>query len=365
MKTKVLHVIGGMGRGGAPSFIINNLQVIDTNKVQFDFLVRNDNCAFTDIIESKGGRLFVVPSFPRHLFSNFIETLKVFRKYGKGYDVIHVHANALYYTLPLLLAKFYGVKKIILHSHNTQSNVSYLRFLHYINKKIVSRLANIFLACGEKAGHWMYGSKSFEVINNAVDVSKFCFSQSARNEIRQEFGLGETTMVLGNVGRFQKVKNHDFLIDIFAEYVKINPDSVLLISGGGTLLEAMKGKAQRLSLADKIIFAGVRSDIEKLYSAMDIFVMPSLFEGLPFVAIEAQCSGLPCLISKNVTEEAFITDLCKVETLNNDAKTWCNDLIELINTPIDRTKYKQVVSDKMYDINYTANRLQEIYTTNI
>lgn len=363
MKTKVLHVIGGMGRGGAPSFIINNLQVINTDLVQFDFLVRNNNCAFTDIIESKGGRLFVVPPFPGKLIGNFIETLRVFRKYGKEYDAVHVHANALYYILPLLLAKFYGIKKIILHSHNTQSNVSSLRLLHYINKLFVSRLANVFLACGEEAGHWMYGNKSFEVINNAVDVRKFTFSQSSRDAARKEFGLGEKTVVLGNVGRFEEVKNHTFLIDIFAEYVKHNPDAALLIPGGGTLLEPMKEKARKLGLEKKILFVGVRSDIEKLYSAMDVFVMPSLFEGLPFVAIEAQCSGLPCLISKNVTEEAFITDLCRIETLNQDAKTWCNDVIELIGKPNDRVKYNQIVAEEKYDIKYTANRLQELYTS--
>ena len=152
-------------------------------------------------------------------------------------------------------------------------------------------------------------------------------------------------------------------MDIFAEYVKHNPDAALLIPGGGTLLEPMKEKARKLGLEKKILFVGVRSDIEKLYSAMDVFVMPSLFEGLPFVAIEAQCSGLPCLISKNVTEEAFITDLCRIETLNQDAKTWCNDVIELIGKPNDRVKYNHIVAEEKYDINYTANRLQELYTS--
>ena len=140
MKTRVLHVIGGMGRGGAPSFVINNLLRMDSSKIQFDFLVRNNNCVFTDIIEKKGGRLFEVPSFPKHLISNYRETLNVFKKYGKEYDAIHVHANALYYILPLLLAKKWGIKKIILHSHNTQSNVGIMQPLHYLNKLFVTKL---------------------------------------------------------------------------------------------------------------------------------------------------------------------------------------------------------------------------------
>lgn len=361
MKTKVLHVIGGMGRGGAPSFIINNLLKIDSDKVQFDFLVRNNNCAFNDIIQAKGGRVYVVPSFPRHLLSNFSQTLKFFREHGKEYDVVHVHANALYYILPLLLAKIFNIPRVVLHSHNTMSNVPALRFLHYLNKLYVSSLANVFLACGEEAGRWMFGNRNFEVINNAVDVNKFRYDPTTRDAIRRELHICKDTIVIGNVGRFEEVKNHSFLIDIFAEYLKINSNAVLLIPGGGSLFDSMKQKAHCLDLSDKILFVGVRSDIEKLYSAMDVFVMPSLFEGLPFVAIEAQCSGLPCLISKNVTSEAFITDLCRIESLDNGAKVWSNAIGEMLVNPIDRVRYYNIVSQKKYDIQYTAKRLQQIY----
>ncbi len=362
MKTKVLHVIGGMGRGGAPSFVINNLLRMDSSNIQFDFLVRNNNCVFTDIIEEKGGRLFEVPSFPKHLISNFRETLKVFKEYGKEYDAIHVHANALYYILPLLLAKKFGIKKIILHSHNTQSNVGFMQPLHYFNKLFVTKLANIFLACGEEAGYWMYGKLPFEVINNAVDARKFAYNEDARRDIRNEFGITDDSFLIGNVGRFEEVKNHSFLIDIFSKFLMHKPNSVLLLPGDGSLLPTMKEKVKLLGIEDKVIFPGVRSDIEKIYSALDVFVMPSLYEGLPFVAIEAQCSGLKCILSTNVTKESFLTDLCSTMSLEAPLEAWIDKLLYAEASKVERETYFVQIMNNNYDINYTADRLIQIYT---
>ena len=164
MKRKVLHIIGGMGRGGAPIFIINNLKYVDGTKLQFDFLCRKDNCAYDDIIKQHGGNIYIVPDFPRHLFSNFTQTLRFFREHASEYEALHVHANALFYILPLILGKIYGVKKIILHSHNTQSNVGVLQSLHYINRLFVNVLSNVHLACGQEAGKWMFSNRPFEVM---------------------------------------------------------------------------------------------------------------------------------------------------------------------------------------------------------
>lgn len=359
---KVLHVIGGMGRGGAPSFIINNLKKTDTSKIQFDFLVRNNNCVFTDYIEEKGGRVFEVPNFPRHLIANYKETKKVFLEHGQEYDVVHVHANALIYILPLLFAKKCGIKKIILHSHNTQSNIGLAKPLHLFNRMFVSKLANFFLACGKDAGKWMFGNKSYEVVNNAVDVHQFAYNQVYRSEIRKEFGIKDETFVIGNVGRFELAKNHDFLIDIYYEFLKKHPDSMLLLLGDGSLKKKIIGKAEQLGIQDKVCLAGVRSDVSKFYSAMDMLLMPSLFEGLPFVAIEAQCSGLKCILSTNVTSEATITDLCISEPLTSDTKRWCVLIEQQRKRVIDREDYSRIVAEKKYDINYTAKRLSEIYT---
>lgn len=362
MKTKVLHVLGGMGRGGAPSFVINNLLRLNPEEIQFDFLVRKDNCAFHDEIESRGGRIFIVAPFPKNIWKNYKETKRVFQKYGEEYDAIHVHANALYYILPLLLAKKWRVKKIILHSHNTQSNVGLMKPLHYLNKMFVSKLANVFLACGEEAGHWMYGDRQFEVINNAVDTQKFAYNEEFRKMIRSELGISGDSCVIGNVGRFEEAKNHDFLIDVFSEYVKTHPNSILLLLGEGTLMDTIKRKVDHLGISSQVIFAGVRSDVNKFYSAMDVMLMPSLFEGLPFVAIEAQCSGLKTILSTSVTDEAIVTDICKSRSLKDSIHLWCSDIESIVDDKIQRESYSNVVKEYNYDINYTANRLLEIYT---
>lgn len=362
MKVKVLHILGGMGRGGAPSFIINNLERIDDDKVQFDFLVRKDNCAFDDILKKHKSHLYIVPEFPAKLIGNLVKTYRVFKQHGKEYDAIHIHANALYYVLPSFLAKLFGIKKIILHSHNTQSNVSRFQLLHHINKLFVSFYANKFLACGEDAGKWMFGNKQFEVINNAVDVSKYSFNTASRSSIRKEFGISDTAVVVGNVGRFEEVKNHRFIIDVFYEYIRKNPDSHLLLPGEGTLLNEMKHKVKSLGISNKVTFTGSRGDIDKIYSAMDVILMPSHYEGLPFVLIEAQCAGLKCLISENVTEECIITDLCYCESLSKDAVHWSNRLQAIVKEKCDRNIYNLIVKSKGYDIHETARRLTDIYT---
>lgn len=363
-RTKVLHVIGGMGRGGAPIFIINNLRYIDDTKIQFDFLCRKNNSAYNDIIKKHGGNIYVVPEFPRHLWSNFVQTCSFFKKHGKEYDVVHLHANALYYILPLILGKIYGIKKIILHSHNTQSNVGVLQPLHYFNRLFVDLLSNIHLACGKEAGKWMYSSRPFEVINNAVDVSKFQYNEQYRKEIRSEFSIPDDVYVIGNVGRFETAKNHKFIVDVFKEYHKTNPKSVLFLIGDGSLKEEIKENVDRYGLKESVYFLGLRSDIEKIYSALDLFFLPSLFEGLPFVLIEAQCSGVNCLVSNNVTSEAFITDLITNLSLEDDINNWVSAIDTMSLEKRNRASYSDVIRRKHYDIEYTAARLTEIYTNN-
>ena len=362
MKKKILHIIGGMGRGGAPIFIVNNLKHIDDTKVQFDFLCRKDNCAYNDIIQQHGGRLFVVPPFPKRIFSNFFQTYLFFKKHATEYEAIHVHANALYYILPLVLGKVFGIKKIILHSHSTHSSVGFLKALHYINRSTVSRLANIHLACSQEAGIWMYKDKSFEVINNAVDATKFKFSPGNRDEIRKEFGISNETYVVGHVGRFETVKNHSFIVDVFKKFHEENPSSALFFVGEGSLLDEIKQKVESLGLKDVVYFSGPRYDVDKIYSAFDLFLLPSLFEGLPFVLIEAQCSGVDCLVSSNVTNEAFITDLVTSLKLDDNIDTWVSTMQILSKSKKDRSLFSKIIEDKHYNIEYTASRLTEIYT---
>lgn len=342
--------------------IVNNLKYVDDTKLQFDFLCRKDNCAYDDIIKQHGGNIYIVPDFPRHLFSNFTQTLRFFREHASEYEALHVHANALYYILPLILGKIYSIKKIILHSHNTQSNIGVLQPLHYINRLFVHALSNVHLACGQEAGKWMYCNKPFEVINNAVDVDKFKYCGQSREAIRKELGLSKEAYLIGNVGRFEVAKNHTFIIDVFKNIHDIKPSAVLLLVGEGSLFEEMKEKVMLLGLTEFVYFLGLRSDVERIYSAMDLFFLPSLFEGLPFVLVEAQCSGVNCLVSDAVTKEAFITDLVTSMKLEDDIKEWVSAVDHLSTIQKDRSQYAEVIRQKHYDIGYTAAKLTEIYT---
>lgn len=362
-KKKILHVIGGMGRGGAPIFIVNNLQHIDVQLLQFDFLCRKDNCSYYETIQAHGGNVIIVPPFPSRLFSNFIKTYKFFKEHASEYEAIHVHANALYYILPFIFGKWFGIKKLILHSHNTKSNIGIMTPLHYFNRLFVDKLANVHLACGQEAGRWMYQDRPFEVINNAVDVRKFEYNEVYRNEIRKFYGIQDDVYVIGNVGRFEMAKNHKFIIDVFRKYHERNPKSVLLLVGDGSLIEQIRERVDAYGLSNSVVFAGLRSDIEKIYSAFDLFFLPSLFEGLPFVLIEAQCSGVQCLVSDAVTKEAYITDLIKALNLSASEDTWVKAICAIANNRrYSRNKYAEIIQEKHYDVRDTAARLTEIYT---
>lgn len=211
----------------------------------------------------------------------------------------------------------------------------------------------------------MFCNRPFEVINNAINVNMFEYSKQSREAIRRELGIPKDAYLIGNVGRFETAKNHTFIIDVFKNVHDIKPSSVLLLVGEGSLFEEMKEKVKLLSLTEFVYFFGLRSDIERIYSAMDLFFLPSLFEGLPFVLIEAQCSGVNCLVSDTVTKEAFITDLVTSMKLEDDIKKWVSAIDHLSTVHKDRSQYAEVIHQKYYDIRYTAARLTEIYTKSL
>lgn len=359
-KKKILHVLGGMGRGGAPSFIINNMLKMDSHEFQFDFLVRKDNCAFYKEIEAHGGEVYVVPDFPKHLVQNIKETVGFFDKHFGEYHVVHIHANALLYMLPIRLATKKWNCKVIIHSHNTQSNVSALSFLHYFNRKFSIPKECLRLACGKEAGKWMFGDREFEVVNNAIDTADYRYSDSKRKIIREELGIGEDTFVVGNIGRFEYAKNHQFMIEVFSELLKLHNNSLMVLTGQGSLLEEIRKKVYELGISDKVIFTGVRSDSNLLYSAFDVFLMPSYFEGLPFTLVEAQAAGTPCIISNDITTEVDVTNLVTRLKLSDSPNIWASKINSMV-MPSNRGDYQNRVAESGYDTFVTAQRLQEIY----
>jgi glycosyltransferase involved in cell wall biosynthesis len=360
--TKVLHVIGGMNRGGAETFLMNVLRNINRNKFEFIFLCYGDKkFDYEDEIAQLGGRIVRVPDVKnvgirahmRHLKRVMVEN---------GIDVVHSHTyyNSLF---SLNVAALSRIRLRIAHSHNTQSepNPSLAKRVYFFVSKIgIEVFANKFVACGNDAGHALYMPwRKFQVINNGINIKDFVYDQDNRNSIRTELGIDKDATVLMHAGRFAEVKNHDFLIDTFAEYQKLDPNSRLILVGDGPLREKTENKVKRLNLSNSVKFLGLRSDINRIYSAADVFVFPSLFEGLPVVLVEAQANGIKCIISDAVDKNVKVTDSVIFHSLSSGPKTWARHIFEESKARVDNS---QILANGAYDMSANINTIQMMYS---
>lgn len=307
----VAQIMGKWIGGGVESVIMNYYRHLDHTKVQFDFICDEDSTRIPyDEIKKLGGRVFLVPKYQK--LPQYLKALEgLFRK--NQYCIVHSNVNTLS-VFPLYAAKKAGIPVRISHSHSTSNAREWKRnIIKNILRPFSKKYATDYFACSELAGRYLFGNKTFDqgkvkIIHNAINLDKFKFDPEARKKLRKELDIKEKTVVIGHVGRFVKQKNHDFLIDVFKEYHTKNPDSKLLLIGTGPLEEKIKAKVEKLNLSDSVLFLGQREDTNKLYSVMDVFCLPSLYEGLGMVLIEAQMNGLPCLASDEVPREAKITE---------------------------------------------------------
>lgn len=354
---RVLHVVTHMERGGLESMLMNYYRHIDRNKVQFDFLVhRFSHAAFDDELEALGGKIYRLPRLVPWS-AKYLEALNAFFDEHPEYKIVHVHQDCLSSVI-LKVAKDHGVPVRIAHSHNANQdkNLKYPIKLWY--KRNIPKYATGLLACGKDAGDWMFGSASYQIMNNAIDAAVYTYDPAKRAEMRQQLGLNDE-LVVGHVGRFNPQKNHPFLLEIFAALLKKEPNAVLLLAGGGDDMPKMQAKAQALGIGEHVRFLGVRSDVAELMQAMDVFVFPSLYEGLGIVAVEAQASGLPCVVSSTIPQEAYLTDLVFSEELSASPEKWANVILEKRNT--SRTDRSAEIAAHGFDITTEAVKLQEFY----
>ena len=282
-KIVVAHIMGKWNGGGVESVVMNYYKNIDRNRIQFHFLCDEDS---TDIpyeeIEKLGGKVIVIPPYQK-LFKYQKELYRIFKE--NNYKIIHSHINALS-VFPLKIAKKAGVPIRIAHSHSTSNKKEWKKnILKMILRPFSKLYANNYFACTEYAGKWLFGKKVVErkelnVINNAIDLKKFEFNENTREDLRKELGIKEDVLVIGHVGRFMKQKNHEFLIDVFEKAIKQDDNIYLILVGQGPLEDKIKEMAKEKGIEYKILFLGQRNDVNKLYQAMDIFVLPSLYEGL-------------------------------------------------------------------------------------
>ena len=282
-KIIVAHIMGKWNGGGVESVVMNYYRNIDRNRIQFHFLCDEDS---TDIpyeeIEKLGGKVIVIPPYQK-LFKYQKELYRIFKE--NNYKIIHSHINELS-VFPLRIAKKAGVPIRIAHSHSTSNKKEWKKnILKMILRPFSKLYANNYFACTEYAGKWLFGKKVVErkelnVINNAIDLKKFEFNEKIREDLRKELGIKEDTIVIGHIGRFMKQKNHEFLIDVFEKAIKQDDNIYLILVGQGPLEDKIKEMAKEKGIENKILFLGQRNDVNKLYQAMDIFVLPSLYEGL-------------------------------------------------------------------------------------
>lgn len=360
----VLHCLARMNRGGAETLIMNVFRHIDRTKYKFCFLLNDEVCDYTEEIKQLGGEIYVIPTRSQGLISYCRSLNSFFKAYSDRFDAVHLHTSSLSSLEILFYAKKYGITKRVIHSHNTVQAGILHNVLHWCNKPCLRFLATDYLSCSQVASNWLYKftgvlDKSV-VVNNGINLNQFQFSLDARNRIREKYGICKDTIVIGHIGRFDIVKNHTFLIDVYVEFLKLHPNSILMLIGTGVLFEEMKNKANQIGLGEKIIFAGLQSAINEYLSSFDYFVFPSLYEGLPVALVEAQSSGVMTICSDKVSKEAKISEYLSYYELEKSAKDWAHYInsIELL----DRLKFVHQLEDNGYSINKTVQYLStEIY----
>lgn len=358
-KIRVLHVITGMGSGGAEAFIMNMFRNIDNNQVVFDFLLRSEENMYEDEIKSLGGKIYITPPYPKKLLSNYIQTQKFLKKH-KEYNIIHVHGNAFIYITALLISRLNNVPCRIMHSHNTDTGRPIYRIVHKFNKIFMNFLVTDRFTCSNEAGKWMFGNKSFIKINNGIDVDKFIYNKEIRDRIRKLYNIDENTVLVGHVGRFLKVKNHSYIVDIFNEYIKQNKNSKLMFIGEGPEFNTIKKKVENLGIENKVIFLSKINNVNEMMQAMDIFIFPSIYEGLGIVNIEAQTASLPCIISDRIPRESIITDLVEVKSIDLDPKEWAISIDKKLKSNT-RRNMKRIIEDSGYSSKKSAKILENFY----
>lgn len=355
---RVLQIVTQMNRGGLESMLMNYYRQIDRSQVQFDFIVhREERGAYDDEIEALGAKIFRLPRLVPWS-RTYLNALNIFFDTHRDYKIVHVHQDCLS-SVALKAAKVHSVPVRIAHSHssNQDKNLKYPIKLWY--KRSISKYATTLFACGNEAGKWMFGDVPYAVINNAIDATKYAYDPCTRNTVRDMLELGNS-FVVGHVGRFNPPKNHPFLINAFAALLKQEPNSTLLLAGGGDGMARAQQQASDLGIADKVRFLGVRSDIAELMQTMDVFAFPSLYEGLPVTMVEAQAAGLPCVISDKVPAECVLCkDLVNVSPLSAGTEAFARAILELRNTP--RRDRRTEIAAHEFDISNEAIKLQEFY----
>ena len=354
---RVAHVMGKMVGGGLESVVMNYYRHIDHSRVQFDFIVDEDSTLIPrEEIETLGGRVFTVPPY-QHVFAYQKALIGLFQE--QGWQIVHSHDNALT-VFPLRAAKKAGVPGRITHPHSTAGKGEHLRnAIKWVLRKFSRVYPTDFAACGVYAGEWLFGKNTdFTIFPNAIELDRFISDSTVRANARAELRISENTFVVGHAGRFVTQKNHMFLLRVFACIHARIPQSLLLLAGSGPLMEKTKELAQELDIDGSICFLGQRDDVNRLYQTFDAFILPSLYEGFPVVAVECQASGTPILASDTISPEVAITSLMEFESLSSGCQEWARHLLSMKGRGLSADDFKAL---HVYNIDKAARKLTDYY----
>ncbi len=360
---RVLQIIGIVCGGGVEAVIMNYYRHIDRSRVQFDFVVDGyEKSLLDDEIASLGGHVYHIEPYKKNIFRYMHQIYHIVRE--GHYDIVHSNMNtlSLFSLFPAYLA---GARQRILHNHSMAVRSEGLRtVLKEILRPLAPIFANRYAACSRIAGEWMYGKRRMDsgevtLIKNAIDLAEYAYSPEQRLSYRKEFAIPEDAFVVGHVGRFMFQKNHAFLLDIFREVHKRRPDAILLLVGDGELRPAMEEKARDYGLKESVWFLGLRQDVKALYNCMDVFLLPSWYEGLPVVAVEAQANGLPCFFSDRVTPESRLSSSAAFLSLDDSPQEWAEHI--LVASEKRNPNALQDLQNAGFDIEKQAALLTEWY----
>lgn len=359
---RVLQMIGGLNIGGAQSLVMNLYEAIDREAVQFDFIIDEpEHTTFAEKVRSMGGNIYVLPKFNGKNLMAVRRAWDQFFRDHRGYRILHSHVRS-YASLYLPIAKKHGLQTII-HSHNTSNGQGIAAVGKAMLQYPLRFQADYFFACSDAAGEWLFGKKTlskknFHVLQNAVDIEKYRFNPNTRLQIRKDFGVTNSTTVYGHIGRLTEAKNHSFLLDVFREIHTQKSDSVLLIVGDGELHVSIEERVHDLDLTDSVKLLGARSDPEKLLQAMDCFLFPSKWEGLPLSVVEAQAAGLPCFVSDAVTKEVDLSELITYLPIDHGPEVWTNAVCA---ASLERKDVGKKIADAGFDVHKQAEWIKNFY----
>lgn len=366
---KILHITEMLSAAGIESFIMNVYRNIDREKIQFDFLVlRNQKEFYDDEVASLGGKKYFVHSEIKNTLLRVLDESRQIKAFLKKhhYDVVHIHYTTPLRAFYLKAAKEAGVPVRIYHSHSAAvGGKSKLKLAIYRHcQSVIDKYATDCFACSEAAAKWVFSEKALKenkvkIIHNGIDIERFLFNAEIRKRIRLDLNL-ENQFTVINTGRLTEQKNQNFILDIVNALKKSGHDIKLLLLGDGPLKDFYKSKVNQLGLEDTVLFLGVKTNVQDYLFAADCYVMPSLYEGLPVAGIEAECTGLPCFFSKNITEEVKLSNQAHFLPLNYGTKVWEDEILKS-SVEINRTKGIDFARNAGYDIHDVAKKITNFY----